>query len=586
MTRRPPRSSSPRRVPPLLVGLAAAASLQLAGCHRDDAHASGDGTGNDTGNTDGTTADATDGTADSTDGPTTGGDTGETMIEPAPGGLRRLVGREYVATIELLLGPEAAAAAVPPADISQEGFDAVGASLVALDSVAVEGYETSARAVADAAVAHPETLGAVAPCVVSSADANCYVDVATAFGRLAYRRPLEQAEIDLLVAVAEHGMDWGEGDFEAGLKYQLSAILQMPSFLYLVEVGEPDPDSGFRKLNPYELASRMSIFLLGRGPDKGLLDRAGGGQLDGEEAIRNEAAAMVASARARDALGGFFDEYLRLRNLPDDSKNAELYPLFDGDLARAMRQESQLLVHDIVWEQDGDYRELFTADYTFVNDRLAGLYGITPPGQGEIYARVNWPASQQRAGYLSQASFLTHQASSLRTSPTKRGRFIQQSVLCEDIPPPPPGVNPTLPPLPADSTVREQLLMHMTEDSCNGCHGRTDPLGFAFEFYDAIGAYRTTEPNGRALSAQGEIEDLGNWNNAQELADILAADPRTSSCFVKNLIRGELGHRETDGEADAIAALDQTFADAGYSVQTLLVEFPTSPLFQLVDEPK
>jgi hypothetical protein len=330
----------------------------------------------------------------------------------------------------------------------------------------------------------------------------------------------------------------------------------------------------------------MSIFLLGRAPDEAMLALAESGSLATNAQVRDQAADMVASSQARVALSGFFDEYFRLADLETTSKNAELFPSYDVDLARSMRQETLLLVHDVVWEQDGDYRDMFTADYTFVNDQLAELYGMTPPDQPGIFERADWPAEQLRAGYFSQASFLTHQSNSLRNSPTKRGRFVQQSVLCTDIPPPPADVEPTLPDLPDNLTLRELLLMHMDEASCNTCHGNTDPIGFAFEFFDAIGAYRTTEPNGLPLSAQGEIEDFGEWNNPQELAEIVAADPRTSRCFVNNLIRGSIGHRETSGEADAITELDAAFAEASYSVQSLLVEFPTSPVFQLVDEPK
>lgn len=575
------------------LGLAAALSLlAFTGC-RDDAASDGtgdtDGTdsASDTDSATGGTADGTGGTADGTD---EGGDAG-IDIEPAPGGIRRMIRREYVATVEMLLGPEAAEAAAPPVDTPQEGFDAVGASLLALDAVAVEQYESSAGFIADAAIANPARLAETAPCVVDAPDTACYETVARDFGRLAFRRPLEAEEITMLADVGAHGQSWAEEEiegnaFEAGLRFELMAILQMPSFLYLVEVGEPDEDSGFRRLNAFELATRMSIFLLGRAPDRAMLDLAESDGLATSDQIRGVAEGMVASVEARESLTGFFDEYFRLRNLETTSKNAELFPDYSVDLARSMRQETQLLVHDIVWEQDGDYRELFTADYTFVNDRLAALYGMTPPAQPGLYERAEWPAGQQRAGYLSQASFLTHQSSSLRNSPTKRGRFLQQSVFCTDIPPPPPDVEPTLPPLPDDVTLRELLLMHMSDPSCANCHAATDPMGFAFEYFDAIGAYRTVEPNGLPISAQGEMEGFGEWNNAQELAALVAADPRTSQCFVNNLIRGSLGHRETAGETDAIVALDQVFGDNGYSVQTLLAEFPTSPLFRLVDEPK
>jgi hypothetical protein len=577
-----PSPPSPR------LGFAAALSLlALTACRNDGSSNEADGTegGTDTSpDTDDpsgpTGTDSADTTADDT------GTGGGVEIEPVPGGMRRMVRREYVATIDMLLGPDAAEVADPPIDTPQDGFDAVGASLLALDAVAVEEYETSASLIADVVVADPSHLAEIVPCVMQSPDTACYGDIARDFGRLAFRRPLTDEEIASITAVGEHGQDWGEGDFNAGLRYQLMALLQMPSFLYLVEVGQPDEESGYRKLDEYELATRMSIFLLGRGPDAAMLDLAEQGGLESNAQIRDQAEAMVASTQARTALTGFFDEYLRLADLEATAKSPEIFPLFSAELARSMRQETLLLVHDIVWEQDGDYRELFTADYTFVDDRLAELYGMTPPAQAGIYERVDWPADQSRAGYLSQASFLTHQAGSLRNSPTKRGRFVQQSVLCTDIPKPPADVDPTLPPLPDNLTLRELLLMHMDDPSCATCHAATDPIGFAFENFDAIGAYRTTEPNGLPVSSQGEIEDFGAWNNPQELAALVAADPRTSLCVVNNLIRGELGHRETAGESDAIAELDLAFAEASYSMQSLLIEFPTSPLFQLVDEPK
>ncbi len=588
MPRTTPRPPTCTSCTPL--GLVAALTLFAAtGCGDDSAANDGDDIGDGTASdTDDPSAGSVDDSGDSGVDDSSGDDAGEggVEIEPAPGGIRRMVRREFIATIDMLLGAEAAAAASPPVDTPQEGFDAVGAAVLALDSVAVEQYETTAAAIADATLANPARLAQTAPCVTASPGPACYTEVARDFGRLAFRRPLEDVEIELLSDVGVHGQDWGEGDFETGLRYELMAILQMPSFLYLVQLGEPDEASGYRRLDPYELATRMSIFLLGRGPDGAMLDLAEAGGLDDAAAIRETAQAMLATPQARAALAGFFDEYLRLDELETTAKNAELFPDFNQSLARSMRQETLLLVHDIVWQQDGDYRELFTADYTYIDDELATLYGVAAPDQAGIFERRDWPADQSRAGYLSQASFLTKQSSSLRNSPTRRGRFVQQSVLCTDIPPPPVGTVTTLPTLPDDATLRDQLLLHMEVESCATCHAPMDPIGFAFENFDAIGAYRLTEPNGTPVSSQGEIPGYGEWQNAQQLADIIAADPRMSVCFVNNLIRGELGHRETPGEADAIAELDARFGDAGFSVQTLLTEFPNSPLFQLVDEPK
>ncbi|MBC8068007.1 MAG: DUF1595 domain-containing protein, partial [Deltaproteobacteria bacterium] len=273
MLRRILRSpSGPRRLG--LSALLPFAGL-LSACRGDESHSddNGEGTAGTDSAADGPTSSPTDGgTADeSGDG---GEDDGGIEIEPAPGGLRRLTSREYNATIEMLLGGDAAAAALPPVDVPQDGFDAVGGNILSLDGTASEQYETSARAIAAAVVANPAKLAETAPCVTQSPDAACYEEVAIELGKLAFRRPLEQAEIDTFVAVAEHGQQWGEGDFGAGLTYELAAILQCPSFLYLVELGEPDEDSGYRRLNSYELATRMSIFLLGRGPDAALLTEA------------------------------------------------------------------------------------------------------------------------------------------------------------------------------------------------------------------------------------------------------------------------------------------------------------------------
>ena len=157
-------------------------------------------------------------------------------------------------------------------------------------------------------------------------------------------------------------------------------------------------------------------------------------------------------------------------------------------------------------------------------------------------------------------------------------------MLCYEIPPPPENVDPTLPPIPPDATLREILEMHMEQEGCS-CHNDMDPIGFAFENYDAIGAYRTME-NGQPLDSSGSIEGIGEWADAAEFAALLAADPRVSTCLIQNLIRGQIGHKETAGETSSILALDEKFGAADHRVRDLLVEFPVSPLFQYVDEPK
>jgi hypothetical protein len=362
-------------------------------------------------------------------------------------------------------------------------------------------------------------------------------------------------------------------------------MLQAPSFVYVSELGEPDDATGFRLLTGTELASRISFFILGRTPDTALLDLAESGGLQTEDDIRAQAEAMVDSAQARVAMISFFDELFRLRFVEGTIKDAELYPMFTPELGEAMRQESLLLLNDVVWQQDGDYRDVFTADYTFVNDTLAEVYGMSPPGMGETFVKVDWPAEQNRAGVLSQASFLTVHSHQDFNSPTKRGKYVSLAVLCTPIPPPPPDVMAELPEPMEGQTLREALIQHKNDPACASCHDLTDEIGFAFEFFGPIGEYRTLD-NGQPIEASGDLPSLGTWDHAAGLAQALKADPRTDRCLVHNLIRGELGRLETSGENDEIDLLLEEYAAQGHSLKSLLVELAASPIFRYVDEPR
>ncbi|MBL4685241.1 MAG: DUF1592 domain-containing protein, partial [Nannocystaceae bacterium] len=529
---------------------------------------------------DGGTEDADDtagGTADD------GEDDGLGDIEPVPGGMRRLLRSEYVRSVRLMLGPEAEDAADPPPDTAQLGWDAIGNAILSLSGDPIEDYEQTATAVANAVIANPAVLAETVPCVTGgSQDASCYGDIATDLGRFAFRRPVTDQERDALVAIAEEARAWDSGNFLTGVKYELMAILQAPSFVYLTEVGEAE--GSVRRLTGNELAARMSMFFLGRTPDLAFLDAAEAGELDDEAGIREWAETLVASSEARLATENFFDEYLRLRNLASHPKNAEIFPAFTETLASAMRQETLLVINDIVWQNDGDFREVFDADYTYINGELAALYGMPAPG-GPGFVKVDWPAEQHRAGLLSQGSFLALQSGPLRNSPTKRGKFVQATLLCNEIPPPPPGVEADLPEPVPGQTLKETLAAHMEDPSCFSCHGATDPIGFAFEFFDGIGAYRTLD-NGSPIDAAGEVEGVGEWIDAATLATVIAEHPNTTRCVIQNVIEGNLGFAVTPGIAPGIAELETAFSDSGYSLQTMMVELAVSPLFRYVGDPK
>ena len=508
-------------------------------------------------------------------------------FEPSPGGIRRLLRHQYVGSIRLLLGDQAAAAAAPAPDYSLHGFDAIGAAVLALPASAIEAAETSARAVAIAAVEDRQRLAEAAPCVLEAAPAaDCYQQVAAEFGRLAWRRPLVADEVRTLVAIAEAGEDWGQS-FASGLQYELMALLQSPHFLYMIEVGEPDPEEPTRRvLTPLELASRMSFFLLGQTPDAGLLAQAEAGALATEAEVRAAAEAMLERAESRATLAIFYGELLRLRDLPGLAKSAEMYPQFTPALAESMAQETLRLIEDIVWVQDGDIRGLLDAEYTVVDAGLAQLYGAPAP-EGPGFEAVALPDAQGRAGILGHASFLARFAHPALTSPTRRGQFIRTRLLCDVILPPPPGVDTTLPASDPDApqTMKDKLMQHVADPSCAGCHQIMDPLGLALEHFDALGIYRA-EDQGLPIDVSVSTPDLGAFSGARELAALLVADRRTSTCVIKNFIRAGLGRLEGRGERSALADLEDTFSREGRRVRHLLVELVASPIFRVVGEPK
>ena len=289
-------------------------ALALAGCRDRGPGGDGGGTETDTGpssNSDPTSDSVTDSDTD-TEGETESdtNDTGPMVdFEPAEGGMRKLLYREYRDTVELLLGSEAAAVADPPIDIGGEGFDAVGAWNLAIGPVDVEDYEEIAGDVASAAIANKATLATTVPCVMNG-DNACFETVARVFGRFAFRRTLEDIEVEQLVEIARAGQDFG-GDFDSGLRYELMAVLQAPSFLYIQQIGEPDPGSGYRLLTGTELAARMAFFLTGKTPTIDLLDRAEAGELDSGAGIRDLANELITDPGARTAIAAFFDEALR-----------------------------------------------------------------------------------------------------------------------------------------------------------------------------------------------------------------------------------------------------------------------------------
>jgi len=509
--------------------------------------------------------------------------------EPAPARLRLLLARQYTNAIRDLLGEPAAAAVTPPVDTALNGFEAIAAAQVALGDSSVELYEKSGRAAAAAAMQDPARIAAYRGCEPTGPDdADCHRAFVTNFGRLAWRRPLTTEEIDLYTDVAREGA-LQLGDFDAGTANAIATFLQSPYFLYQVEVGEPDPnDPAQRTLTSLEAATRLSFFLLDTTPTAEILTIAENGGLATPDDVRAIAEVMVETPGARLALGNFYAEVLRLRSLESLAKDPTTYPQFSPALGAAMRQETLALIDDIAFTVDGDFRDILDAPYTFVNGPLAALYGlIADPNQlGENWQRFDLPAETKRGGILGQAAFLAAYAHVSSTSPTLRGKFVRELLMCQGMPAPPPDVVTELPTGEAYKTMRERLAQHMTDPACSGCHVLMDPIGLGLENYDGIGVFRTVE-NGVVLDTSEQVDDLGGeFDGARQLGALLKDSDLVTRCFVRNLFRHATGHLELWSESPALADIDAAFADAGFRMKDLLVELTASQAFLRVGTPE
>ncbi len=526
--------------------------------------------------------------SDSDSGGDSDGDPG-VELEPAPASLRLLLSRHYRNAVGDLLGEAAAAQVTPPGDTPINGFDAVGASQLALSDSSVDAYEASARAAAAVGVADTERIAAYLGCTPTGPDdAACHESFIRNFGRLAWRRALTTDELSRYVEVAQTtALD--TGDFYVGVENAIATLLQSPHFLYMVDIGVADPDDPSRRtLTGTELATRLSFFLNDTTPPAWLIDAAEDGMLDSAEGIREAAAVLLEDPRAKDALDNYFSEVLQLRKLDSLAKDPAVWPQWSPQLAQAMRQETLLLLQDIIWQRDADFREILDAPYTFANQLTGPLYGLTPPGDGvwtEGFVKTPLPVESKRGGLLGQGALMSVLSHISSTSPTLRGKFVRETILCESIPAPPGDVATVIPPAgEAAPTMRERLEQHLSDPICAGCHQAMDPIGFGLENYDGIGMFRTEE-NGATIDTASQVSGTP-FDGARELGAALREQRAVSVCVIRNLFRHGVGHIETSGELPTLFALEETFAERGYHLQDLLIELVANPAFRMVGTPE
>lgn len=533
------------------------------------ATACGGGQGSSAGDTD---AGATQAGNTDTDADPTGGVPAHGCLQ-ASDLIRRLTRTEFTNTVRDLLGYEGAGADLPPDPITG-GFDNNTEGLGVTVQLA-ERHLLAAEKIAGWATA-PERLDATLGCgpgidaADDAAQDECVRDWLARFGRLALRRPLDEAEIDGFIATYTRGK---LTSFADGVADALTRLLLSPSFWYRVELGTPVPgEPGVVRLGGFELASRLSYFLWQSGPDELLLDAAAQGQLETSAQLAAQVDRMLADPRARATVRELLGQLFELEQIAGFNKVD-----VPADLGPLMAAETDTFLEHVVWDSQGGLTELLTATYSFVPPALSWIYGLGPdaypPGTdmlGTEPLRVDLNP-EQRAGLLTHASQLAIRAFPAGTRPIIRGKFVRERLLCAVVPPPPPGANNVAPPPDPTKTTREQYEAHASDPKCSGCHETFDDLGFAFEHYDHAGRFRLTE-FGLDIDASGQIASpaVGPFEDGVELAHQLADSDVVRRCFVTQVFRFSFGRLEVTDDACVLDRLDQGFAASETDILALL----------------
>jgi hypothetical protein len=511
------------------------------------------------------------------------------MFTPAPSGLRRLTIAQYRNSIADLLGPGVTVPADLEPDTALSGFASIGAALVSLSPHLVEQLETSALAVAHQALSDTVNRATLVGCDQPAAtvtDDACVTQFITKFGRRAWRRPLTTDEVTTYVKLVS-GIQTSSKSFFGGLEYGLAGLLESPHFLYREELGAPNGGNAAQlAYDDHELATRLAYFLWNTTPDDTLLDAADARQLTAGTGFQAQVARLLASPRAATGTRTFFGEYYRLGELDTLPQLPSIFPQRTDTLGPAMREETLRFLSDLAnpaMPGTSDMRSLFDSPTTFVNAELAKLYGL-PAVAGTDFVKTTLPATGLRVGYLGQGSFLALNAHSDIGSPTYRGKFIREMLMCQSIPPPPMNVPPLPPDVPgAPQTMRQKLAMHRAVEPCKTCHTLMDPLGLAYENFDGIGAYRTMDA-GQVIDASGDLDGTP-FKNPRELATLLHDNAATMDCLARNIYRYATGHVETSGEQPAVTQIAQGFKTGNFQYGALVSSVVNSAGFVLAAPP-
>jgi hypothetical protein len=419
----------------------------------------------------------------------------------------------------------------------------------------------------------------------ANANANderaCAAKILARMARLAYRRPVTKRDTDTLLAFFDKGR--AGSNFDAGIQLALERMLVGPDFLLRVYREPTKPASAPYRISDLQLASRLSFFLWSSIPDDHLLTLAERGELSNPQTLENEVRRMLADPRSTQSLvTNFAAQWLDMRQLADLVVDPVKYPLYDESLLRGLQTETEMFIGSTIRE-DRPVADLLTANYTYLNERVARHYGI-PGVYGSRFRRVTLPDSTQRGGLLAQGALLAADSYPDRTSPVLRGKWLLNNIFGTPPPVPPPGVAATLETKPGSQpkSMRERLSQHRTSPACYSCHMVIDPLGFALENYDVIGGWRTVDEAGKPIDASGQTAGGSKLDGLAGLRAVLLQQPdQFPRTLTEKLFAFALGRRIEYYDQPTIRQIVRDSASQQYRWSALIAGIVKSPAFQM-----
>ncbi|HEV8290528.1 MAG TPA: DUF1592 domain-containing protein, partial [Tepidisphaeraceae bacterium] len=407
---------------------------------------------------------------------------------------------------------------------------------------------------------------------------ECAGRIVKNFATRAFRRPVSSDEMLGLMRLYRLAKTNKE-PFEQAIKIPLIAVLCSPHFIFRVELDPPTNPSRPHPINDYELATRLSYFLWSSMPDEELMQLAANRTLHNPAVLSKQVKRMLVDPKAVELVHNFVGQWLELRNLDDWTPDERRFPNFDEKLRRAMKKEAELFFSTVI-KEDRSILELLDSDYTYVNERLAKHYGMTDV-KGEDFKRVSL-AGTHRGGVLTMASVLTVTAMPSRTSPVKRGKFVLEQILGTPPPPPPPEV-PALPNKPEDvqaSSLRARLEKHRSNPNCAVCHQRMDPIGFAMENFDAIGAWRDKDTGGHAIDTAGKLPSGQAVDGPDGLRKVLVSKRGDFvRCMVEKMLTYGLGRGMEEYDRCTVKEICQSVEKNNYRFSSVVDAIVQSDAF-------